>query len=182
MATGERIRWPAGPREVYEGWHDHQVRLVAAIQPLSDAQVQLRPSPDHWAVWQLASNIAGGRAHWFHEVLHEGDASIRDMLRVAATTVPGLPLEDAGWEDDEDHPRGAAELVLALERTWLLVESCVRRWTADDLAVEFVRERWGRRQSVSRGWVVWHVIEHDLEHGTELALILRAHGLPTLEI
>jgi hypothetical protein len=27
------------------------------------------------------------------------------MLRVEATTVPDLPLEDTGWEDDERHAR-----------------------------------------------------------------------------
>ena len=121
------------------------------------------------------------RPHWFHEVLGEGDPSIRDMFRVATTSVPGLPIEDAGWEDDEDHPRSARELVGAFETTWALIDGCLRRWTADDLAVEFTRT-YGRRQSASRGWVIWHLIEHELLHGTEIALILRSNGLPTLEV
>ena len=41
---------------------------------------------------------------------------------------------------------------------------------------------YGRRQSVSRGWVIWHLIEHKLHHGTEIVLILRSNGLPTLEV
>ena len=145
--------------------------------------MRLRPRPDQWAIWQLASNMAGGRAHWFHEVLGEGDPSMRDMFRVAAPTVPGLPLEDAGWEDDEDHPRSAAELVSAFERTWRVIDECLRRWTAQDLLVEFSRRRPGRPvQTVTRAWVIWHVIEHELQHGAEIALILRAHGLATLDL
>ena len=170
-----------GFRAVVDGWQTHQAQLLDGVRPLTGEQLALRPGLEGWAIWQLASNMAGGRAHWFHEVLGEGDPSIRDMFRVATTTVPGLPIEDAGWEDDEDHPRSARELVGAFETTWALIDGCLRRWTADDLAVEFVRT-YGRRQSVSRGWVIWHLIEHELHHGTEIALILRSNGLPTLEV
>jgi len=171
-----------GFRAVIDGWHAHQEQLLACLRPLTAEQLALRPSPDHWAIWQLASNMAGARAHWFHEVLGEGDPSIRDGFRVGSTTVPGLPLEDAGWEDDETHPRSAAELAGAFEATWALVDGCLRRWTADDLEVELVREYGGRRKGVTRAGVIWRLAEHELQHGTEIALILREHGLPTLEI
>ncbi len=176
------VSYEPGIRSIVEGWHDHQDQLLACLRPLTEEQLELRPSPEHWAIWQLASNMAGARAHWFHEVLGEGDPSIRDRFRVATTTVPGLPIEDAGWEDDEDHPRSATDLAGAFEVTWALIHGCLGRWTGDDLAVEFVREYGGRRRSVSRGWVVWHLVEHELRHGTEIALILRAHDLPTLDL
>jgi hypothetical protein len=40
----------------------------------------------------------------------------------------------------------------------------------------------GLRPTKKRGRVIWHPIEHELQHGTEIALILRQHGLPTLEL
>ncbi len=163
----------------YRGWAAHQDRLLEVIGPLTDEQMRLRPAPDHWAVWQLAANMAGGRAYWFHEVLGEGDPAIRDMFRVAATTVPGLPLEDAGWEDDEARPRTAAELVDAFQVTWRMVDDCLQRWTEQDLQVAFPRPR-RHGPTSTRAWVIWHVIEHELQHGTEIALILRSQGLPTL--
>jgi uncharacterized damage-inducible protein DinB len=172
---------PAALAYFYRGWASIQARLVDVIGPLTPEQMRLRPDADHWAVWQLAANMAGGRAYWFHDVLGEGDPAIRDMFRVAATTVPGLPLEDAGWEDDEDHPRTAAEIVHAFEATWRLVDDCVHRWSEDDLRTEFPRPR-GHGPMSSRGWVIWHLIEHELQHGTEIALILRSNGLPTLEL
>jgi uncharacterized damage-inducible protein DinB len=144
--------------------------------------VRLRPDPDHWAIWQLASNMAGGRAYWFHDILGEGDAATRGMFRVTNPTVPDLPLEDAGWEDDEAHTRSAAELVTAFERTWRMIEVCLRRWTADDLLVEFSRQRRGKTTTFTRAWVIWHVMEHELQHGAEIALILRANHLPTLDL
>lgn len=171
-----------GLRAVIDGWHAHQDELVACLRPLAAEQLALRGSPEHWAIWQLASNIAGGRMFWLHDILGEGDPGLRARLRVASTTVPGLPLEDAGWEDDETRPRTAAELVDVLEATWRLVEDCLRRWTPEDLVVEFPRGEGRRRRLVSRAWVIWHLVEHDLQHGTEIALILRANGLPTLDI
>jgi len=172
---------PPGLAAIYDGWARHQAELLKVLSPLDDAQLALRPSPDHWAIWQLASNMAGGRAYWFHDVLGEGPDEVRDMFRVMSTTVPGLPLTDAGWEDDEDHPRNAAELVAGFERTWALMHDRLQRWSADDLET-VLHARTGRRPTVTRGWVIWHVIEHELHHGTEIAIILRNHGLPTLEL
>lgn len=126
--------------------------------------------------------MVGGRAYWIHDILGEGDAAVREMFRVASTTVPGLPLEDAGWEDDEDHPRSAADLVLAFERTWRMIDDCLRCWTERDLLVEFSRQRGGRTSTFTRAWVIWHIIEHELQHGAEIAVILRAHGLATLDL
>jgi hypothetical protein len=80
----------------------------------------------------LASIYAGWNDHQtrFHDVLGEGPDDVRNMLRVASTTVPGLPLDAAGWEDDEGHPRSAAELVAAFQATWRAVEDCLLRWRA----------------------------------------------------
>lgn len=172
---------PAALTVFYGGWAKLQSRLVDIIGPLKPEQMLLRPTSDHWAVWQLAANMAGGRAYWFHDVLGEGDPAVRDMFRVAATTVPDLPLEDAGWEDDEGHPRTAAEIVDAFQATWRMVDDCLQRWTEEDLKAEFPRPR-GHGPTATRAWVIWHLIEHELQHGTEIALILRSHNLPTLEL
>jgi uncharacterized damage-inducible protein DinB len=166
-----------------EGWANYQRLLLEAIRPLGDEQLASRTAPFQWAVWQLASHMAGARAYWFQDVLGEGDAALRDLFRVEATTVPDLPLEDAGWEDDERHPRPASELTEAMERTWAMIEDCLRRWTAEDLDGEFSRTRRnGEVETFTRGWVVWHLIEHDLHHGGEISQILGSNGIPTLDL
>ena len=174
---------PPGLTDIYAGWAMHQAQFVEVLGRLTNAQLELRPGPEpqRWAIWQLASNMCGGRAYWFHDVLGEGSAEVRDMFRVASTTVPGLPLSDAGWEDDETHPRGAADLVMAFQKTWALVEDCLGRWSAADLELVLPAKA-GRYPTVKRGWVIWHVIEHELQHGTEIAVILRQNGLPTFEL
>jgi uncharacterized damage-inducible protein DinB len=166
-----------------EGWAGYQRLLLGAIGPLSVEQLSSRTAPFQWTVWQLAAHTAGSRAYWFHDVLGEGDAADRDIFRVETTTVPDLPLEDAGWEDDERHPRTASELTEAFERTWAMIDERLHRWTAEDLLVEFSRTRRnGELETFTRAWVIWHLIEHDLHHGGEISQILGSSGLPAPEL
>ena len=79
-----------------EGWAGYQRMLLGAIEPLSAEELSSRTAPFQWTVWQLAAHTAGARAYWFHDVIGEGDAAVSDMFRVESTTVPDLPLEDAG--------------------------------------------------------------------------------------
>lgn len=162
------------------GWETHQRLLLAAIADLGAEQLALRPAPGGWTIWQLASHMAGGRAYWFHDMLGEGDPAIRDMFRVPSTTVPGLPLADAGWEDDETHPRTATEIVDAFHLTWGVISDCLGRWTADDITVEIPQPRANR--TTTRGWVIWHLMEHEAHHGGVISLVLGTNGLTGLDI
>jgi len=168
----------SGPESFYEGWATYQGLVLDALRDLTPEQLGLRTAPHRWAVWQLAAHVAGSRAYWFHDVLGEGDPATRDLFRVNSTTVPDLPLEDAGWEDDEDHPRSAAEIVEAFGLTWDMIEDCLRRWTPDDLTAEFSRERRSSTETVTRQLVIWHLVEHDLHHGGGISQILGSHGVP----
>ena len=167
---------------VLEGWANHQRLVVGMLRDLDPEQLSMRPARHAWAVWQIAGHVAGSRSYWFQHILGEGDPRLRDRFRVETTTVPDLPLEDAGWEDDEEHPRDAAELVEALEDTWAMVESCLRRWTPDDLAVQFSRQRRTGTQTFTRSWVIWHLIEHDVHHAGEMSIILGSHGTRGLDL
>jgi uncharacterized damage-inducible protein DinB len=164
----------------YRGWADHQRVFLAAIADLSQDQLALRTAPHEMTIWQIASHMAGSRAYWFHDMLGEGDPVVREMFRVASTTVPNLPLQDAGWEDDETHPRTAAEILDAFHKTWALVEKCLERWTPEDLTIQVPQGATGR--STTRGWVLWHLMEHEAHHGGAISLILGSNGLPGLDI
>ena len=180
----DRTMYPSALRPLYEGWSSHQALVIDALRDLTPEQLDLRTAPHQWAVWQLAAHVAGSRAYWFHDVLGEGDASTRDLFRVQRTTVPGLAIDDAGWEDVEDDPRNAAQLVDGLARTWTMVDACLRRWSPEDLdgTIEQPPSNARPARTHHRGWVVWHVLEHDLHHGGEISQILGSHGLPGLDL
>ena len=167
-------------RPFYDGWANHQRLVLVAIGDLGPEQFALRAGPEEMAIWQIASHMAGSRAYWFHDILGEGDPAVRDMFRVASTTVPGLPLHDARWEDDETHPRTATEIVDAFHETWGLIEGCLERWTPDDLNEQLPQGSSGRL--TTRAWVIWHLMEHEAHHAGAISLVLGTNGLSGLDV
>ena len=154
-------------RAFYDGWAEQHRRIVETLRPLTPEQVQLRAAPTEWAIWQLASNMVGGRMYWLCFMLGEDDH--------------GIGPEWTGWEDEPGHPRTAGELVEAFEKTWNVVQSCLDRWTLDDLTVETTKNNfWGQPTTVSPAWVIQRIMAHEAHHGSEISLILRIHDLPTL--
>lgn len=171
---------PAALTPLYDGWADQQARLLNTLRPLTGEQMQLRPAPGEWAVWQLASNMAGGRLYWLCSMLGEDDRGLSQMFKVDHTTVPGATLDWAGWEDNTDRPRTAEELINALHQTWAVVEACLDRWSVDDLKVHVTtRNAWGQTITITPGEVIWRLMAHEIHHGSEISLILRVHGIPT---
>jgi uncharacterized damage-inducible protein DinB len=158
---------PPELKAFYDGWADQQKRLVDTLRPLSPEQMQLRPAPNEWPIWRLASNIAGGRLYWLCSMLKQEDL--------------GVSIDEWGrWWNDAAPSRSAGEMVKALERTWGVVERCLDGWSLEDLSAEVtVQDAPGRERTITPAWVIQHLMAHEIHHGSEIALILRMHGLPT---
>jgi uncharacterized damage-inducible protein DinB len=163
----------------YRGWEAGNANVVKSLRSLTNDQLQLRPAPGQWAIWQLAAHTAGARAYWFGH-LGESEEELAPLL--------GDPQTGMGWEDVEDHPRSADELAWAFETTWKMIEDRLGCWTPDILDDRFSRElgSWagplaGQRQGFSRQDVIWRLIAHDGQHSGEISLILGMHGLPPVE-
>lgn len=152
-----------GLTRYYAGWSNYQRLLVDAVRSLDETGLAYRASPSLRPAWMLAGHIISARIYWFHHVLGEGDAAL-------------APLQN--WDEDDQPMLSGRELATGLEQSWQLVEDCLARWSVADLDVEFPR----RNRTVTRQWVVWHVIEHDLHHGGELFLTLGMHGVPTPDL
>ena len=152
----------------YQGWPEYQRLLTQAIAPLIPEQLALRATPGQQPLWFLGAHIISARSHWFRGWMGEGDPSLDPLDR---------------WDNDGASPRTAAELVEGLEVTWRVIAGCLDRWTVEDLAETFTLERPNRPLIPrSRGWILWHVLEHDIHHGGEVSLTLGSHGLPALAL
>jgi uncharacterized damage-inducible protein DinB len=155
---------PPELKPFYDGWADQQRKLLDTIRPLTPEQMQLRPAPSEWAIWQLVSNMAGGRLYWLCFVLKQDDLGISSR---------------SGWEED-DHRRKTDDLVGALTRTWKVVESCLDRWTLEDLGLAVTtKDWWGNEITITPAWAINRLLAHEYHHGSEIATICRIHGLPT---
>ena len=147
----------------YSGWDVYQELLTKAIASLSLDQLALQAAPHLRSIGVLAAHIISARVWWFHNIMREGNADLAPMV---------------SWDDDDAPARTASELVRGLEATWHMIDDALNRWTPTDLEQRFQR----RETTVSRQWIIWHVIEHDLHHGGELSYSLGIHGLPAPDL
>lgn len=151
---------------IVEGLKDYHSQLVLIVGSLTPEQCTIRVAPNLRSVGEIVAHIIAARAGWFYDVLHEGSDEIGAM----------------GHWDEEDQPdRTPAEFVSALQGTWKMIEDALTRWTPQYLAVQIVLPWIGPKYPITRPWVIWHLIEHDLHHGGELAHTLGMQGL-TIEL
>jgi uncharacterized damage-inducible protein DinB len=150
-----------------QGWQNYQNQLSIALAPLTPEQLALRAAPNLRSIYELACHVIAVRAGWFHFTLKEGD-------------------EDFGafgeWREPDSPVRSAGELVSGLEKTWQVMQEVLGRYTLADLQSTVEDEDDGQIYILTRGWVIWHVLEHDLHHGGEIAYSLGMHGLTAPDI
>jgi len=152
---------------IYENWRGYDEKLRNCIAPLTAAQLLLQPAPRMWPLGQIVQHIISVRAGWFSGTLQDNDELMSAYML---------------WGQRDSPDRSAAELAQGLTDTWTFIEGRLQRWTPADCAQTFPDEWDGQIYQVSRSWVIYHVLEHDLHHGGEVSLILGMHGLPGLDL
>jgi uncharacterized damage-inducible protein DinB len=159
-------------RPFYDRWPQYNRRLTEIVGAMSDEQLAIRPAPDGWPIWAIVGHTAAARVYWLCGVVGEPGAE----------TTPFSDPNGEGWEDDLDHPRGAAELVGALETTWGIVDRCLDRWTPESLQEPVERVYGDRRQVHSRASIVQRLLTHEAYHCGELSQTLGIHDLPQIDL
>lgn len=159
-------------RPAYDMWPQYNRRLREVIGAMSPAELAGRPSADGWPIWATVAHTAGARVYWLCEIVGEPGAD----------ETPFGDLSEAGWEDDLDQPRGADELVAALDSSFAIVERCLDRWTPPMLEDPIRREYGGMVQVHTRGSIVQRLFSHDAYHCGELSQTLGILGLPQIDL
>ena len=145
---------------VLEIWQHMQDELVRVIAPLSDEHMNARIAPNLRTVGEQAEHIVRGRALWVHKVVD--DPSLEPMMN---------------WDEPDDPTRSVAEVVVGLQHTWQILRAYIEPSTTDDPGPPGMvseQEKNGLR-------TVWGMLDHDLCHAGELALMLGVLGLETPE-
>jgi uncharacterized damage-inducible protein DinB len=149
----------------FDSWKEYQDHIAETVAPLTSEQLGLHAAPELRSVGENAAHIIGCRAGWFTHFLGEDGGA--DVKAMASWDEPGTPAPPA---DD---------LVRGLKATWQLMADCLAKWSPADMEQTFPDEWDGKVVHLSRAWVVWHVLEHDLHHGGEISFTLGMHGIPT---
>jgi uncharacterized damage-inducible protein DinB len=152
---------------IYKGWHTYQQALVHALAPLGPDQLALRASPDLRSVGEIAAHIIGARARWFHSLMGEGGEEFQAF---------------GGYDRPGTKPRTAAEIVGGLGSTWAGMHEAIARWTPEDWEATWSGDGSSEPDEITRQWVIWHLIEHDVHHGGEISITLGAHGVSALQL
>ncbi len=140
-----------------KGWDDYQISLVRAIAPLSREQLAWRPAPHLRSGGEIASHIIGA-----------GSAEFASQV--------------AAWRPEDAIEEKPAELVRWLEATWQMIEEALTSWNVADLAQTYRLPYQGKNYALTRQWIIWRVISHDLHHGGELAVTLGMQGIALPEL
>lgn len=142
----------------FASWQDYQEALKLAVAPLTEEQLQRRLLPGLRTPGEIAEHIVFGRALHLHRTLGEKVAELTPLLR---------------WEDADDPPHTAAEILQGLDLTWRFITGCLMGGSPSDAIAE---------EEVPVLQTIWGLLDHDLPHAGELSLLLGAEGLPGVEI
>jgi uncharacterized damage-inducible protein DinB len=160
-------------RPAYRKWPEYNQRLRDVVATMTDEQLAISPSPDRWPLWATVGHTACQRVFWLCDFAGESGAETTPFTN-AAYDCPG--------DDDLDHVLDAEALAAALDSTFRIVESCLDRWTLDQLDEE-IRRRWDTEEWVHvRGAVLQRVFSHDVYHTAELNEQLGIAGLPQIDL
>jgi len=139
---------------VFAHWDEVRAGLLATLDRYHDSDLAYRPFESSWSAGQIMLHIANAEEGWFRRVVTQDLAEWPDDYRLEAyPTVEAIKALLT-----EVHGRTAAYLATLeladLERP--------------------VEAYWG--ETLSLGWIIWHVLEHEIHHRGELSLILGLLG------
>jgi uncharacterized damage-inducible protein DinB len=156
-------------RDVYQGWETYHERLIEAISPLTAEQLRSHTASNLRSIGDICRHIIGARARWCRDILHLGDDTLGAL---------------GEWDDKAMPERSATELVEGLRASWAVLWDALGAWSIADLtySIPNPEPEPGEPAFLSRQWVLWHLIEHDLHHGGEVSLILGSNRLPGMDI
>jgi len=150
--------------DIFSGWDGYQTSLAHTIAELSVEQLKFRSAPDLRSVGEIAEHIASGRVDWFRRMGAPGADMLYRRMR--------------GKENTDD----TATLVQRLNESWEMVESNLKAWTVEDLSWTYHQPYLGKTYVVSRQWVIWRIMAHDIHHGGQISAMLMPLGVEMPEL
>ena len=147
-------------KSLFHYWSQVRQGLFEALDKLTDAQLDFVPHPGLWSLRETVCHIAGTEDGW---------------LRYYAAN---------RWHEEEaqPHPQDyptVADLKALLTKVHQETEAQFAQ-DADASMERVVQLPWGSQTTL--GWVVWHVLEHEIHHRGEIFLMLGMQGIEAPDV
>lgn len=157
LLPGMTTRAAIAEARAFLSWRDYQEALIRAVAPLTQEQLGCRVLPERRTPGEIAEHIVFGRALHLSQTLGPDAAGL-------------MPYRE--WDQAADPPRTASQIVEGLRATWLVIEDRLMRGSPGDPLD-------GDADALR---TIWGLLDHDLPHAGQLSLLLRAMGLPGVDI
>lgn len=148
------------PSQLFSHWNQVRADLLHTIDLFSEDELSYTPGEMSWAVGKMMLHIADAEDGWFRYVVTK---ELRE------------------WPSQyilENYPnREAIKNVLTEVHT--RTEAYLDTLEGSDMD-RMIDSPWG--DTFYLGWIIWHVIEHEIHHRGELSLILGLLGREGLDV
>lgn len=148
------------PLEMFAHWERVRGELEATIDAFEERELQYAPFPGAWTVGETIAHIADAEAGW--------------IGHVATGELDQWPTEHRAEADAT-----RADLKQMLADVHARTRAFLAGLDEADLAT-VVEASWGGRFPI--GWIIWHVLEHEIHHRGELSLVLGLLGREGLDV
>jgi uncharacterized damage-inducible protein DinB len=148
------------PEEFFGHWKLIRKGLLATLEKFQEDELHYKPFEEAWSVGEILLHIANAEEGWFrYAVTREFD-------------------EWPSGHTLENYPTFESIKILLTEvHDW--TETYLSGLKPEDYKQVFELP-WDER--VPLGWIIWHVLEHEIHHRGELSLILGLLGREGLDV
>lgn len=145
------------PSQMFNHWDQVRSDLLATIDMFNQDELIFAPFEGSWQVGQIVLHIADCEDNWLHGIVQR-------------------KIEPYVFYELKDHPTVAA-IKAVLERAHDRTQDLLANLDERDLDKDYTTTQ---GETYKLGWIIWHVLEHEIHHRGELSLalgLLRREGL-----
>lgn len=147
--------------DMFSHWEQVHADTLATMDKFRDDELHFVPFDGSWPAGQIMLHIADTEDGW-----------LRCVVKREQQDWPEYPLEQ--------YPT-VEEIKAVLSRVHAQTESYLATLDLQDLQRP-IPSRWQEGQTIPLGWIIWHVLEHEIHHRGELSLILGLLGREGLDV
>jgi uncharacterized damage-inducible protein DinB len=149
------------PSQIFSHWKQVRKDLLETIDKFTQEELHYKPFETCHPAGRIMLHIADAEEGWFRYF---------------------VARQREAWPQDYtlEHYPTQADIKALLTEVHARTEAYLESLTEDDLERQI--ELRGHDSSLPLGWIIWHVLEHEIHHRGELSLILGMLGKEGLDV